>query len=268
MNRRIGLIALALVLAIIGTFAVYAYANNADKRALSKTRSATVLYAKKPIPVGTTWGDAVKNGFLAKEKLPVSAAPSTAIQSTDASIPLSLVATADIASGQVVIREMFGEKQASTGILAIPAGLMAVTVSMPANADVAGFVQSGSEVAVYATYKLGKNGGAGKAIQKSLGTGGGDDLYVTKLLLPRATVIAVSQGAPSDLNGAKNATGGTGSDTVKVTLAVAQKDAERLILSQQIGQLYFGLLSKTSSSSESGGTLNLIITRPNPIFVR
>jgi pilus assembly protein CpaB len=267
MNRRIGLIALAVVLALIGTFAVYSYAHNAEKRAISKTRSASVLYAKKQIPVGTTWGAVLKGDYLSEEKLPVESVPSTALQNTNASVPLGQVASADIASGQIVIREMFGEKVARTGILAIPKGQIAVTISMPANADVAGFVQNGSEVAIYATYKIGKEGQGAKAIKKSLGTGG-DDLYMTKLLLPRVTVMAVSQGPPSDLSGAKNATGGTGNDTVRVTLAVSQKDAERLILSQQVGQLYFGLLSKNSVSAEDGGTLNIIFSKPDPVYFK
>ena len=106
MNRRIGLIALALVLAIVGTLAVYSYAHNADKRAVEKTRSTSVLYAQKAIPVGTTWGQAVKDGYLKQEKVPVGSAPTSALPNTDASVPLDYIATSDIGAGQIAVREM------------------------------------------------------------------------------------------------------------------------------------------------------------------
>jgi pilus assembly protein CpaB len=263
MNRRIGLIALAVVLAHVGTVAVYSYAHNADKRAVEATRSAKVIFAKKQIPAGTTWGDAIKGDYFAEEKVPVNSAPSIAIASTRTSIPLDEVATADIAAGQIVVRPMFGQKSATTGILAVPKGKMALAVTLPANADVAGFVQSGSQVAIFATFKLGK----GKNSKlNAVDTGGGTDLYATKLLLSRVDVIATSQDAPSDLNGGKN--GNNSTTNVLVTLAVAQGEAERMILAQQIGQLYLALLSDSSVTAPDGGVLNAAIFKPTPIFAK
>jgi pilus assembly protein CpaB len=270
MNRRIGLIALALVLAVVGTLAVYSYAHNADKRAVEKTRSATVLYAQKAIPVGTTWGQAVKNGYFKSESIPVDSAPSSALPNTDASVPLDYVATSDIGAGQIAVREMFGERQAQTGILAIPEGMQAVTVLVPSNADVAGFVQNGSEVAVYATFQVaapagaaGKNGTFGGA------NAGEPKLVVTKLVVPRVSVIATSQGAPSDLNGPKDSSNSNNSTaTIMVTLALNQKDSERLILAQETGHVYLTLLSRDSITNVDGGTLNVGIFKPSPIFVQ
>jgi pilus assembly protein CpaB len=272
MNRRIGLIAVAVVLALVGTFAVYSYAHNADKRAVENTRSVSVLYAKKQVPVGTTWGDAIKGDYFTKERVPVKAAPSTAISDTDASIPLREVATADIAAGQIAVRAMFGEKVATTGILAIPKGLQAVSVTLPSNADVAGFVQNGSEVAIYVTFKIGKTGKAqgqtGKVGGSSVETDG-IDIFVTKLLLARVPVIAVSQDAPSDLNGGKDAASNNNSTSnVLVTLALSQAEAERLILGQQTGQLYIGLLNASSVTAPDGGIVNVGVFKPTPIFLR
>jgi pilus assembly protein CpaB len=260
MNRRIGLIALAVVLALVGTFAVYSYAHNADKRAVDATRSADVVFAVKQVPAGTSWADAIKGGYLSDEKVPVDSAPSTAIASTSVSIPLGQVATADIAAGQIVVRPMFGEKSATTGILAIPKGMLAISVSLAANADVAGFVQSGSQVAIFTTFKIkpAKNSPLNRS-----SVAGGADLYATKLLLPRVDVIATSQGAPSSLN--KNS---AASGSVLLTLAVSQQDAQRVILAQQTGQLYLGLLSDSSVTSADGGVLNSAIFKPAPIFVK
>jgi len=257
MNRRIALVAVAVVLALVGTFAVYNYAHHA------KTRSATVLVAQKAVPAGTSWGDVLKGNYLQQEKVPVDSAPSSAISSLAASVPVEEVATADISAGQIVLRQTFGEKSVTTGILAIPAGKLAISVTMASNADVAGFVQNGSEIAIFSTFKL----APAKTSTASKAAVGGADLYATKLLFARVDVVATSQAPPGDLNGSKaNANGNAGG--VLVTLALTQAEAERIILAQQVGQLYLGLLSNTSVTAADGGVTNVAAFKPAPIFVK
>ena len=55
------------------------------------------------------------------ESVPVDSAPSLALSSTDASVPLDEVAAARIASGQIVLRPMFAQKTSAIGVLPIPA---------------------------------------------------------------------------------------------------------------------------------------------------
>ena len=263
MNRRIALVAVAVVLALVGTFAVYNYAHHADQRAIAKTRSVTVLVAQKGVPAGTSWGDVLKGNYLQQEKVPVDSAPSSAISSLAASVPVEEVATADISAGQIVLRQTFGEKSVTTGILAIPAGKLAISVTMASNADVAGFVQNGSEIAIFSTFKL----APAKTSTASKAAVGGADLYATKLLFARVDVVATSQAPPGDLNGSKaNANGNAGG--VLVTLALTQAQAERIILAQQVGQLYLGLLSNTSVTAADGGVTNVAAFKPAPIFVK
>ncbi len=264
MNRRILLVILAVGLALGGTLAVYAYAHNADQRAIDNTRAAKVLIVDKEVPAGTSWADAVKGGFFSNERVPVNSAPTTAVADTNAAIPLDEVATATIASGQIVVRQMFGSHTPTTGVLPIPKGLIAISVSAPKNADVAGFVQAGSEVAVFHTFKL-----KSPQLAKS-GATAGDDLMATKLLLARVEVLAVSQDAPSDLNGGKTDNGNNSTDNVLVTMAMSQKDAERLILAQNTGDLYVGLLSQSSvTDADDGGVLNLaLLPHAGPVYLK
>lgn len=268
MNRRIALVAVAVVLALVGTLAVYNYAHHADQRAVAKTHSTTVLVALKNVPAGTSWGDVLKGNYLQEEKVPVDSAPSSALASLSVSVPVEQVATADIAAGQIVLRPSFGEKSVSTGILAIPAGKLAISVTMNSNSDVAGFVQNGSEVAIFSTFKLAPAktaAGTPAPSNGSLGT----DLYATKLLFARVNVIATSQTPPGDLNGGKaNANGAANGNGVLVTLALTQSEAERIILAQQVGQLYLGLLSNTSVTATDGGVTNVAAFKPAPIFVK
>lgn len=261
MNRRIVLIAVAVVLALVGTVAVYNYAHNADKRAVDSTKAAQVLIAQKQVPAGTKWSDAVKGGYFSQENIPANSAPASALASTSASVPADEVATADIASGQIVIRPMFSTKTPTTGVLAIPKGMQALSISLSSTADVAGYVESGSQIAIYATFKV-TNQATGTTGTQSVGT----DLYATKLLLPRVDVIATSQGAPADVTGVKGSSG-AGTSNVTLTLSVSQQQAQQVILAQQVGTLYLTLLSDTSITNTGGGTVNLGTFKPTPIFV-
>lgn len=274
MKRRIALVALAVVLAAAGTVAVYAYVHRADQRALAGTRATQVLIADRTIPAGTSWSDAMSGGYLHTDHVPASTVPQNALTSATAPIGRREVAGADIAAGQILLRQMFADRQAATGALQIPSGDVAVSVAVPTSADVAGFVEARSEVAIFATYRLAKGVAKGHAPAASQATFGGQNdsvnLYATKLLLPRVSVLATSVAAPTDVSGASNASDVSSQtqSSVTVTLAVSQNDAERLILSQTVGQLYLALLSSDSVTAPDGGVINAASFSPAPVFVK
>lgn len=268
MTRRIGLTVLAVVLALAGTFAVYLYAHQADQRAVAATKATTVVYAKAQIPAGTSWAAAMKAGQLATESVPTNSAPTSALHTTQGTVPGEQVANAAIGAGQILVRSMFGKHTAATGVLQIPGTNVAISVSVPSNAEVAGFVQPGSQVAVFMTYAVGGTTSAVLAEQPGNASSG---KVTTKMLLPRAGVLAVSQGAPTDVNGSQasaSLTSSQASGNVLVTLSLPQKDAERLVLAQQVGQLYMALLSQSSTTAKDGGTNNVVHDAPTQIFVQ
>jgi pilus assembly protein CpaB len=273
MKRRIAIVALAVVLAAAGTGAVYAYVHKADQRALADTKAAQVLIADRAIPAGTKWSDVVAGGYVHTDRVPKSTVPQDALNSIAAPIGRSEVTGSDVGAGQVVLRQMFGDRKSATGALNIPSGQIAVSVDIPSYADVAGFVEPNSEVAIFGTYKLaGKKSTNGTTSSPDAMGGQNNDvgLYSTKLLLPRVTVLATSIQAPSDVTGASSIGDTTSSNTstVNVTLALPQKDAERLILSQTVGQLYLGLLSSDSVTAPDDGVINVAKFSPAPIFVK
>jgi pilus assembly protein CpaB len=265
MNRRVLLVVLAVVLALTGTSVVYIYVKHADKRALADTRAAHILVVQTQIPAGTAWSDVIKGGYLKRETVPETSAPSDALADTTADVGKNEVATAVIQPGQVVERPMFGQQPAAvTGVLAIPRGMIAISVSVAGNADVAGYVQPNSQVAIFTTFKLSSD--AAKNLTKD--AVGGTDLMVTKLLLTKVTVIATSAAAPTD-SVPRAGSSGSGGGSVLLTLALSQQDAQRLILAQQTGQLYLGLLSGTSNTSTNdGGVTNIGRVAPAPIFLK
>ncbi len=266
MNRRLGLTALAVVLALIGTVAVFAYAKSADRRAVDGIEAASVLIVDETIPLGTSWNEVVEGGFVSEEKLPVRATPSTALRDLDADVPDGQVATAEIKPGQVVVRAMFGEKAPVTGKLAIPARKQAITIEVPASAEVAGFVRNGSEVAVYVGFEV-------KNLPPGDKTVAGDKIYGSKLVVPRVSVIAVNQAPPSNVSGTgdeeSSGLSRNTDDKVLVTLAVDQQDAEEIVLAQELAEstLYLTLLTGSSVTKEDGGgRINLGDFGSTPIF--
>jgi pilus assembly protein CpaB len=262
MNRRIVLIAVAVVLALFGTFAVYSYAHNADERAVAAGRAVKVLIANKRVPAGTSWADAVKNGSVSVQSVPASSVPDGAATSLSSDVSDSAVAQSDIAPGQVVLREAFGTATAQTGVLAVPKGKIAISVGLNGDADVAGYVGPQSQVIIFVTAAL-KEPNADTNKQSVAG----DSLQVTRTVVPRAEVIATSAAAPTDTVG-KVGTSGPATGQVLVTLALSQADAERVIMSQSSGQLYLGLLSDSSVVTQDGGVENAGVFHPTPIWVK
>jgi len=273
MNRRIGLIALAVVLALVGTIAVYSYAHNADKRAIDKTKSATVLIVQKQVPVATKWADAKTGGYFKVEREPVEAIPSNAIADLNAVIPDDQVTNATIAAGQIALRSMFGDQTAVTGALSIPKGDLAVTVRVTQDNAVAGFVQPESQVSVFVTSKIKNfNAPAGSV------TASDQDLMMTKLLLSRVTVIAVSQQPTTALAGkaSSNNNNTSSNQDVMITLALTQVQAERLVLAEHTGELTLALLTKDSTVGDDDGQttgdikgqISICVCTPAPIFVK
>ncbi len=70
MKRRVVTVALAIVLALVGTGLVLAYVNQANTRALAGQKAVTVLVAQQLIPAGTSASTAESQGLLHSQTLP------------------------------------------------------------------------------------------------------------------------------------------------------------------------------------------------------
>jgi pilus assembly protein CpaB len=258
-KRRVLTVTLAIVLAVLGTAGVLAYVHGANARALAGQQAVSVLVAQDKIPSGTTAGTALQSGMLVSQKLPASAVPSEAVSSITADVS-GLVIGTDVQPGQVLLRPMLVTSSQLTGALAIPQGMVAVTVATCMTGAVAGYVQPGSQVAVFGTYSDTTNngsqscGGGGS----TAGSGGQTNLahVHTRILLRRVLVLAVGAAAASGQNGTSsgsttpNGSSGTSSqNAVMVTLGVNQADAERLITLDSSGLTYLALLTPSSVTS-------------------
>jgi pilus assembly protein CpaB len=257
MDRRRLLLMLAVFVAIIGTALVFLYVRGADNRAQSQYSSVTVLRATKNIAAGETYDAAVSSGKIAPASVPENQLNTgyqtslTALKGTVAAVP--------IFAGQQIITSQFGNTVQSTSTnLPIPKGMIAISVQLSDPDRVAGNVYPGSRVAVFATGLGGPEhkGGSGAII----GSGDPAATSETALLLPNVLVLNVGDPVQATST-TTDESGVQTSETLPrtlLTLAVNQRDAQKIILAQKgagsADALTFGLLTNTSQIKQGPGT--------------
>ena len=234
MGRRTALLTAALVVAALGTLLVFLYAKGADDRARADQELVEVLVAKSDIRVGTSAQAAQTAGsFELKQVAAETVAPGAL---SDVTAVADQVALATIYTGQQVLSQQFGAAGSSSG-LPIPEGKMAVSVQLGDPQRVAGFVQPGSDVAVFVTIP-GSNG-----------------KLATRVLIPRVEVIAAGPTTLVALT-SKDSSGNQNTEELPraiLTLAVDQRQAEKLIYGSSNGEAYFGLLDDDSDVAGGAG---------------
>jgi len=246
MTRRIVAITIAIVLAALGTAGGLFLVISADARAQARIEDAvTVAIATKRIPIGTTGARIRADNMVRLERMPKSSVPSDALSEISAEHD-KLVVTSNVAAGQVLIAANFGEQSKITSGLPLPEGKMAVTVETGAPEQVAGYVQAGSQVAIFLTYNVIEKGGKKTNIER------------TRVLLPRVEVLAVGTYQSSQArNGSTTGTSAPArSGSLMITVAVDQQEAERLIEGLSTGTLYLGLLTESVDVRSGTGVDN------------
>lgn len=255
MTRRIGLLAASLVVAMLGTLAVFSYVNRVEAQALSGSEPVDVLVAVERIAAGTSATAAVKGKLVELTSMPRRAVPEGALADVEPVGAQTLVS--DVFAGEVLMKAKFADQTARTGQLIIPKDKIALSVELGDPQRVAGFVVPGSEVAIFTT--VDSSSASVSATATQAGSTANVDVQAqvddkhTRLLLPRTSVIAVG---PSTLRPKSQDQDEEGSDevaTAVLTVAVTQSEAERLIHSIETGTLYFGLLNSTSKTGPGSG---------------
>jgi pilus assembly protein CpaB len=251
MNRRVIGILLAFVLAVIGTGAVLFYVKLAQDRVSDGQKAVRVLVAAERIPAGTS-GERIRSGELVEELImPASTVPADALSTITTELD-DLVVTSELQPRQLLLRGQFGAATKISGGLAVPEKMIAVSVKLEVEEEVGGFIRPGSQIAVFGTYEV---------MDKAYKDVAGENNKHTRLLLPRTEVLAVGaygeDGVTTGDASREQDPRKQGEVTLIVTVSVNQKDAERLIHSARIGELYAALLNESSEvSPDSGGVDN------------
>jgi pilus assembly protein CpaB len=273
LKRRLLTITLAALLAVFGAAAVLSYVRQANDRAVAGLKAETVLMATGAIPAGTSLGEAQKEKLLTTEKVPVASLSADPVQSVTGANQ-NLVVSGPVGRGQLLVQQMLVKSAAqvtSGGPLNIPPRMIAVTMELCLPQAVAGYIGVGSYVAVFDTFSTQKAVSMAESCGDSHSTEAVDAVY-TQIVLPRVLILCVGQAPTGCGQSASSASGSTLSDPstssassqgdVMVTLAVSQRDAERLITVEETGMPYLALTSTTSSTGSDSGLTPLFSTIP------
>lgn len=122
-----------------------------------------------------------------------------------------------LAGEQIPAARISGPLQAGGGVLGIPEGLHALSISLESQRSVAGYLQQGDRVEVFGTFAA-KQG-----------------TTTTRVVIPDALVLAVGDTSTT------SSTAGTGGPSA-ITLAVTPEEASLLIFAQEQGRVWLTLL--------------------------
>jgi pilus assembly protein CpaB len=218
-------------------------------------RSVSALVAQGQIPAGTSADSAQQGGLLRSETLPASSVPLNAVRSITPALG-SLVMSAQVQPGQLLLRPMLVTAAQATGGVALPAGMIAVSVNLCLPEAVAENITAGSEVEVLDTIAPGSS-----ALTAQPNCTGPHQQQAkghprTLVVLPRVQVLSVGPAAGAGHATSSTNTSGFARSTdpqssssssaqpgnVLVTLAVTQAAALRLIQITEAGLPYLALL--------------------------
>jgi pilus assembly protein CpaB len=203
----------------------------ADNRAEDRFETVDVLTAVAPIDAGETIDDAQKAGKL--QLAPVAQDDLMPNYQTSTEGLAGQVATTRIFAGEQIISDKFGgEVEDAPSALGIPKDMVAISVNLTDPSRVAGFVNPGSQVAIFQTTE-----------------------DYSRLLLPRVTVLGVGSTTPTQTT----TTDAEGQQTTEelprtlLTIAVNQREAEKVQYAAYTGEVSFGLLTDASDVGPGPG---------------
>ncbi|WP_210438140.1 Flp pilus assembly protein CpaB [Nocardioides xinjiangensis] len=244
MARRSVLLLVAALIALAGTAMIVLYVQGIDARATKDQELVEVLVAAETIEIGESVADAQDAGKIEKAEV-------RRVDLVDGSLSSTTSVADDVAVGTIYPGEQLLAKKfgtlGDTQTLVIPDDKMAVSVELTDFERVAGFVNPGNEVAIFAT---------SQEVTQLLPDGNerllGD---YTRVLLPRVPVLGVGTTSVTS----RTTKTEEGSQVVEevpktiLTIAVSQEEAEKLIQADRNVDITFALLTDESRVSDGRG---------------
>jgi len=203
--------AVAFLLAVGATTAIFLYVQGVKKGAKPSANFVTVIVAKKDIPAESQLDPLIQEGQFTTLSVPRDAVVAGAV--TALSDLQNQTTATFILKGEQISRARLQGSEISQDRFGTRAGFEAVTVQLDQQRVVSGFIQARDHVQVYTTLDN-KSG-----------------VTFTATLVPDVRVLKVGN------------TSGTGTGgTVLVTLELTPPDAAKVILAQEEGHLWLALL--------------------------
>ncbi|HEY7401598.1 MAG TPA: RcpC/CpaB family pilus assembly protein [Actinomycetota bacterium] len=255
MRSRGLVVALALLLAIGATAAVFLYVNGVKENALSSGDLETVVVSTVNISANADLSALRAQGVFETKQIPADSKLESAI--TDPSQLEGKTATTPILAGEQIPLERVSGAQGGSAFnrLSVCDTCVAVTVRVDGPPGVGGEIQRGDFVTLYATFSgLATFRSARDLVNQvqsgttTTGGGNGQNNQVSGLppftmtLMPTIKVLKVENPAAPASSTESTQTDTTSEGTVTLTLDVPRAEAEFVIFGAEQASLYFGLL--------------------------
>jgi pilus assembly protein CpaB len=238
MKRRAVGVLVAVALTLTGTLMLVSYVRGAENRAVAGEKLVDVLVVAQPVKKGTA--ASALNGKVKLERVPARVRPETAVTSL-ASLR-GLVATADLALGEPLVRGRFGK---------------------PNSLDVQGSIDTTNLVKIAASFDLERalNGQIklGDTVAAVI-SAENEGKRVTRVVLHQLPVVAVTGAVASTAEEGEGeegkATQSSGGSKVTVTLAMTEAQAGQFVWGMEHGSIWLAL--EPAKADQSGtGTVNV-----------
>lgn len=244
MARRSALLIAAVIIAALGTAMIVLYVNGIDDRATEGQELVEVLTATSVIEAGEAVSVAQEAGKFEAKEVRREDMVDGALNNTESIT--DLVALGTVYPGEQIISARFGSLS-DVENLVIPDDKMAISVELTDFERVAGFVNPGSEVAIFGTVAT---------PVRRLPDGTEETLAsIARIILARVPVIGVGTTSV----GSRTVTTEEGAQVTEqvprtiLTVAVTQEEAEKLILADRTTDLTFALLGSETESRDKAG---------------
>ncbi len=233
MKLRIVALLVSIALAVAGGVIVVNYVRGADARAAAGAELTDVLVVSVETPSGSSVGQLLLS--VEQRSIPVSFLADGAITSLAelGELDPTLVTNATLVVGEQLVRARL--TPASTfagagGSVAVPDGMQSISVSLDRARALGGRVEAGDTVGIFVTLEA-------------------TDTHPrqTGLVLDQVLVTAVDGGTTISVDGTVSGTG----NTVTVTLALTQADAEKVIYAAEFAQLWLSLQTDKTGASDA-----------------
>ncbi len=249
MRRSVIGVALALLLAAIGTVALVAYVTGAEERARAGEELIEVYVIEDLIPAGTP-AEQIESA-LRIEEVPSKVRPENSVDNL-ASLAgqvagVDLVPGEQLLASRFVTRSNFANREAGVDI---PDDKVEITIALDPERAIGGLLLPGDNVAIFASFEpfdispsVIQVDGQDVPLPESVsGATTAKTPNTTDLLIHKVLVTAVQQQASGNLNGddERDPLTQAPENQLLITLAVDPADAERIIFTAEFGLLWLG----------------------------
>jgi pilus assembly protein CpaB len=145
-SKRTVVVTVAVAVGVVASVLSYVFLNNAQNNAYHNAKLVSAYVITKPIPRTLSGVDVANGGYIVSKKVPAEFRPASAV--TNLSAIRDEAADANLPTGEIVVSGMFESPDTIASVAAetVPAGDVAISVSVDQVHGVAGLIQPGDKV--------------------------------------------------------------------------------------------------------------------------